>query len=389
MTHSDTEIRALFRTSSVRRRPILPCLWLTSLVLLGCSGAAEPVPPGQGAGGETTTGTGGLDDVGGGQPQASATGSGGGGGTPELLADLSLCEAVHNVEHGALCAIRPSDTDPAIRDFNISPTTPGPGFGFHAVGVPNTDTAKGIWVHFGGSFGSPYLPTSDKFASRVWLNDILGEGYIVLQVAYSNPQSISESICNPQSPGYQVDNCSGDARREVLEGVDVSTELDVPFEDSVNRRLDRLLAYLHDSGWSFPGIAEGVDWPSWWVSGHSQGAGHAYYVAKNYGSVFACHLGGPYDYPDAVAPGASPIADWYLVPGSATPVEKLGAFVVTSDPFYSGFVGAYGVMGLEQGVHWFDATGTFTNDLGEEVDGHAASIAAPELAPQRAQACFR
>lgn len=105
---------------------------------------------------------------------------------------------------------------------------------------------------------------------------------------------------------------------------------------------------------------------------------------------YACYIGGPYDTPDTV--GYDPsfnFADWFGVPTNMTSAESMGSFVVTTDFAYVQFIGTYALLGLTKDVNWFEASGTYVNTKGETMDGHAASIGAPALAPQRALACFR
>lgn len=315
--------------------------------------------------------------------------------TEPLIVDLGFCDALSEGPDGRLCAIQPSKTDANIRDFALSTqAVPGPGFGYHVIGVPTDwNSIKGVWFHFSGSYGSPYQPggqNAGDFVSRVWMNEIVKEGYLVVGIAYNNPFAINNEICGPTSAGIDVDNCAGDARLEILEGIDHSTEVDVNLSNGVYNRLDKLLAYLAAEGLNLPKYfrSGSVDWSQINVSGHSQGAGHAYYMAKNVGVRFACFLGGPYDGVDTVNPGPTPIADWYTVPGSLTSAANMGSFLVTTDDNYNAFVGTYDLIGLTKNTHWFEAAGDYVNDEGDAVNGHAASLVAPALASLRAQACF-
>lgn len=174
------------------------------------------------------------------------------------------------------------------------------------------------------------------------MSEIVKEGYLVVGIAYNNPFAINNEVCGPTSDGINVDNCAGDARLEILEGINHSTEVDVNLSNGVYNRFDKLLAYLTSEELNLPTYFQSgsVDWSQVNVSGHSQGAGHAYYMAKNVGVRSACLLGGPYDLPDTVNPGPTPIADWYTVPGSLTPIANIGAFLVTTDDNYDAFVGA-------------------------------------------------
>ena len=126
-----------------------------------------------------------------------------------------------------------------------------------------------------------------------------------------------------------------------------------------------------------------LDWSGLHVSGHSQGSGHAYLIAKTLGVRYACLLGGPYDGPDSVNPDGVSIADWFKTSEMETQPASIGGFVVVGDPGYKGITEAYKFIGLTKGVSWFDATGI------PEAKAHAASVKDASLKPQRAAACFR
>jgi len=309
--------------------------------------------------------------------------------------NLAFCDALTELTAGRLCAIQPSKTHSAIRDFASGErATPGPGFGYHVIAVPEDwIRIKGVWLHFGGAFGSPYQPggrSADEFTAQVWMQEVVQQGFLVVGMAYANSTSINADMCGPSTAGFAVDNCAGDVRREVIEGVDYSRVIDVARADGVYNRLDRLLAYLASRGLNMPSYfrSGAIDWSQVHLSGHSQGAGHAYYLAKTVGVQSACFLGGPYDFEDRINPGATPIADWYSVPGTKTAAANMGAYVVTTDASYATFVLTYDFIGLRKNVTWFEATGNHVNAAGVPIDGHAASVGAPALARERANACF-
>ena len=310
---------------------------------------------------------------------------------PVQPVDLAFCDDLLEVSAGTLCAVTPSKTDAKIKDYAGTANRPGPGFGYHVVGVPMASIKqRGVWVHVGGSFGRPYFPRDDAYETGAWLNELMEQGFLVIQLAYDNRQSVNGDLCGRMNPGYEIDDCAGLARKEILEGNDYTTVVNVDADNGYNNRLDRLVEYLNAKGVKTPEYLQSgaVDWSQIYISGHSQGAGHAYYIAKNIGVKAACFLGGPYDSADKIDPPMPPIADWYRVPGTKTSADNMGAFVVTTDDNYVSFVGAYGIIGLTKGVSWFDAEGEYMNDAGEVINGHAASIAAPALKAQRAQACF-
>lgn len=319
--------------------------------------------------------------------------NGDGSNSAPIVVDLSFCDDSKTVTHGRLCAVQPSKTDSNIADFAINATTPGPGLGYHVIGVPS-DWSKitGVWIHFTGSYGSAYQPSVGDYSEEVWINELLERNFLVLQLGYANMRSVnfdwcSDSVFTPTGlNGYNIDNCAGDVRREILEGVDHSPQVSVSASDGYFNRLNKLAEYLINQGLTLPDALDvnTIEWENLHVSGHSQGAGHTYYMAKNYGVKSACFLGGPFDLEDSVNPTTPAIADWYKAPGSLTSTNSMGAFVVDQDTNYGPFVVAYNYMGLQKDTEWFDYEGSYSSST----EAHRASVSDPLLAPYRAQACF-
>jgi len=307
---------------------------------------------------------------------------------PAVAAPLDACLHTKQIATGTLCVITPSKTDAKIQDTDPS----NKGFGDHVVGIP-TNLTKGLWVHMPGTGGKPYLPNPDRYLDEVWISEIMKQGYFVLDIGYSNTDAINDT-CSTDA-GKATNNCAGAARLEVLTGIDASTNREVNVANSVRHRVAALLDYLHDNGFTLPnGSYPFKEWAPISVSGHSQGGGHAYYLAKYSGVKFACFLGSPYDVADNVPtprPARESIADWYLdTSKNETPVNKMGAFVTTADNAYNSFVKTYELIGLEKGVEWFEADKRrYTDETGKVVNGHAASVQDPSLASLRAKACFR
>ncbi len=266
------------------------------------------------------------------------------------------------------------------------------GFGYHVVGIPkNFDPAKGLWIHYTGTFGRPYNQSTRTFDSAVWLTEILAKGFAVIQVAYDNRFSVNDS-CAKSKPSYNRDNCAGEIREEVLSGTDKSPYA-VDSANGADYRLRVLLTALKGS--SAITLPAGLDpnnlnWSDTTVSGHSQGGNLAYYVARFRGVKFACMLGSPYDVGDGVNPGTLPIADWFTLGTSRTPTSKLGQFITVQDENYGPFRSAAAFLGLIPGEHSFEANQPpYKNQAGEVIDGHGAPLADPALRTFREQACFR
>lgn len=305
--------------------------------------------------------------------------------------DESICDVAMHVAGGMLCAIRPSRLDPAARDAYGTSTLADRalGFGYHAILFPDDDRAvRGVDIHLVGSYGRPYDPRLQSFPNETFLAESVDSGHVIISLAYDNRFKVNEETCQMNGA---VDDCAGLVRKEKLTGENLTTLANTPLADAIEPRLVRLARYLDEAGVRLPvPLVEG-DAPRWSglrVSGHSQGSGHAYFIAKHHAVARACLLGGPYDVPDSVGTPHL-IADWYVDGASATPVGSIRAALSKDDDSYSQFVYAYGVIGLAAGTGYVVIDeATYTDAAGETVSGHSAIMQDPRFASVRRAACF-
>jgi hypothetical protein len=99
---------------------------------------------------------------------------------------------------------------------------------------------------------------------------------------YPNIPTIG-SIC---SNSTQI-NCFEEVRREIIEGVDYSTEISIEGPESILSRTKKILIYLEanypNENWGqFLDTNENIAYNKVIFSGHSQGGGHAALLAKYY-----------------------------------------------------------------------------------------------------------
>ena len=262
------------------------------------------------------------------------------------------------------------------------------------MGVPNASTTtKGIWIHFSGSGGRGYDQKTDKYEDPLWLTELMGEGYVVLQIAYDNSISVNGGLCGPDTKGYTRDNCAGEVREIALTGKGTSPYRTTDIYNTIDYRLQALLIYLENkTNFELPGDInpQNIDWSKLSVSGSSQGAGQAYYIAKQRSVAYACLLSGGYDYPDTINPGNIDIADWFTTGTSMTPISKIGALIATTDERYENFLfGLTQVVGLPSTQVIVADEKKYTNINGEKTGGHTATSKAPSLKDKRAEACFK
>lgn len=292
------------------------------------------------------------------------------------------CEEVIDVKNGFLCVIKPSLTDETISDTSF--TGDGKhkflGFGYHVIGVPNSLNHKSpIHVHFGGSYGRPYLPVMGRIPSKRLLSEGVESGRLIIQLAYDNKYSVNLDRCQQEK---SLDNCAGQVRLEKQTGQDVSGLATTSKSNSIDFRFQKLIEYLKTKG--IIEKARKVTWNDVDVSGHSQGGGQALFIAMNYGVKRACLYAGGYDIGDTVNNADNiPMADWIKMK-SKTPMERITAIVHTAEKHYHVFSAAFKHLGLYELNNVFEVS-----HEGENFSNpHGAVVSAPELTAIRKQACY-
>lgn len=162
---------------------------------------------------------------------------------------------------------------------SLDPTVTGEGisrdFGDHAVAGPVGDARGELLVFFPGTGAEP-----DWYST--FLEHAAGLGYHVLGLAYPNDLSVNFDLCQ----GSIDPDCPVAAREEILRGADAAgLPLDVPPTDAALPRLIAALEHLArtepDGGWGRYLDPDAT--PAWSriaTAGHSQGGGHAAFLAR-------------------------------------------------------------------------------------------------------------
>ena len=206
--------------------------------------------------------------------------------------------------------ISPQQTDSAITQAR------GP----HLALVNNQVLPNGhLLLSLGGtnSLPSDFLPFNEVAAQ---------EGYAVLALDY--PNTVITTSCKT-SP--EPDPCTL-FRREIVSGEQVSQLVEVDRSNSIENRLESLLRYqAKNDPENFAQFMteSGPAWEKIIVVGHSQGSGHAAFLAKQHPLGGVILLAGPQDTTDAGP------ASWLSAP-SATEPENYLSFLHRDDFFNSG-----------------------------------------------------
>lgn len=162
---------------------------------------------------------------------------------------------------------------------SLDPTVTGEGisgdFGNHAVAGPAGDARGELLVFFPGTGAEP-----DRYST--FLERAAALGYHVIGLAYPNDLSVNFDLCQ----GSTDPDCAVAAREEILRGIDASgLALDVSPTDAAIPRLVAVLEHLArtepDGGWDRYLDPDAM--PAWShiaTAGHSQGGGHAAFLAR-------------------------------------------------------------------------------------------------------------
>lgn len=186
-------------------------------------------------------------------------------------------------------------------------------------------TAKGkLFVFLAGTSGVPRL-----------YQDILREGavrgYHVIGLTYVNGTEVHDYCASSTDPA-----CWGDVRSEIVYGNGTTNLLTVTPADSIVGRLTALLTYLSTAypseNWAQFLSTGAPAWAKIVVGGHSQGAGHAAYLAKGQSLAGVCAFDSPDD--GSLTSGT---ASWLSQPNS-TSVNVMYGFT-NQDDQSAGFAG--------------------------------------------------
>lgn len=159
----------------------------------------------------------------------------------------------------------------------------------HQVWVnPECQPNELLLVHLVGSFDSPG-------STKVFPAMAANHGYRVVSLKYIN--SLSAQMACRNSP---EEDCYENFRREIIEGVDSSEDTEVDRPNSIENRLLKLLVYLQnefpEEGWNSFYEDTTLIWDQIAVSGHSQGGGHAAFLAKERNLQRVVMFAAPNDY---------------------------------------------------------------------------------------------
>ncbi len=165
-----------------------------------------------------------------------------------------------------------------------------------------------LLVHLVGSYDNP-------LNTKLFPSLAANNGYHVVVLKYPN-STAAQSACANNS---NVD-CYKNFRQETVEGIDVSSDITVDYTNSITNRLVKLLDYLSSNypteNWGQYLSNGQIQWQKIIISGHSQGGGHAAYIAKTNVVKRCLMFASPNDYSNMTSSPANWISMSSLTPDS-------------------------------------------------------------------------
>ncbi len=205
-------------------------------------------------------------------------------------------------------AVDPRRTDAQIQKIN----------GDHTVLTPHGKSNGLLLITLGGTNSTP-----DELLA--FQQTGAAQGYHVIGIDY--PNRVITTICRNQTDR----ECFNKFRDEVVSGAPVSPLTEVNAANCILNRVQKLLQHLTHEAWpgrwsQFLDELGNLNWRRTVLAGHSQGSGHAAYLAQIFGVQGVILIAGPQDV-SAAGP-----ASW-LVRAGHTPGDHYYALLHEKDPF--------------------------------------------------------
>ena len=206
---------------------------------------------------------------------------------------------------GVVYTVSPSDADPQLKRFTTANIVM-----FKRGVAPNAN----LLVYFPGTGGTPA-------SGALFLEAAANAGYRVISLQYDNANAVP-TICGPNPDPA----CSDRFRQKRVFGDDTTKDIDDSPSESIVSRLTKLLQYLdahhHDEGWGRYLRGAEPNWSRIAFAGHSQGGGHAAYIAKKEKVARVIVLSGAGDWVNAT----KVFAPWVASPSKTPPDRWYAAY---------------------------------------------------------------
>jgi hypothetical protein len=265
------------------------------------------------------------------------------GPTPPVTPAVDLCAAtpgvglrVSSLNGLSVTAVLPRSTDACITQRNDS----------HYVYRAPAVTAVGRLLVF--------LPGTGAVAQNYQL--ILAQaaraGYHAIGISYPNETAVG-TLC-----ASEPTTCYAATRLEILTGQATSSVTDVSRTNSIENRIVKLLRFMRttepSANWEQFLVNDSTpNWSNISIAGHSQGGGHALFVAQRYSVLRASAYA---SYGDYLFNSTTP-APW-VTASYATPASRIFGFISTADELISplGALSTWATIGMSGSVVNVDVT---------------------------------
>ncbi len=196
------------------------------------------------------------------------------------------------------------DVAPFLTDSNYSDRDKD-----HYILRNNTQRKNTLVVFIGGTYSTPKN-------YNLFCNYAASIGFDVISISYPNQTPAASLANDPDSLIFDK------YREEICFGNNVSSKVEVDSLNAITTRLQNILKYLHtkspDEGWDqYLTTSQAINWQNIVVAGHSQGAGHACFIANKLLVRGVVMFSGPNDFSDY----HNQPAKWLSKPG-LTPMDK-------------------------------------------------------------------
>ncbi len=208
--------------------------------------------------------------------------------------------------------VLPSSTDAAITSFNNE----------HYVNFDTRVTAKNkLFVFLPGTTGFPSV-------YKLIVNKAAALGYHAIGLMYPNNSDLYVASAT-STDLTQFGKC----RQEIFDGTDQTPGVSVNSANCIKNRLYKLLVLLQqqhpDQNWQQFISGNEVNWSKVTIAGHSQGGGHALYIAKKV-SVERAISFSSIDWNSTLGQSAA-----WIFENGATPISKCYSFNSINDQIFN------------------------------------------------------
>jgi pimeloyl-ACP methyl ester carboxylesterase len=180
-------------------------------------------------------------------------------------------------------------------------------------------------------------------------------GYHAIGISYPNDTTVGARCATEAS------TCFAATRLEILTGQATSSVVNVTRANSIENRIVKLLRFMRTTesaaDWGqFLANDSTVNWSSVSIAGHSQGGGHALFIAQRYSVLRASAYASYGDY----LPNVTTPAPWVTQP-YATPASRIFGFISTADELISpvNALSTWSAIGLAGSAVNVDMTSSF------------------------------